>query len=145
MWRAGLIILSVVLFGASSERLGASERPTISVARSAKGDLDHTLQAAAVEPSATGAESEEHFEWRSAAAYAAFEDIWTGLPAEQVSPVQARILASAVQDVESEWAFAPTSLMPAELPSQLSKAVPDRPDNASTRIYVLYGQYGVTT
>src|SRR5437868_917685 len=121
MWRVGLIIFSGVLFGASSARLDSSERPSISVARAAKGDLDHTLQAAAVEPSATAAESEEHFEWRSAAAYAAFEDIWTGLPAEQVSPVQARILASAVQDVESEWAFAPTTLMPTELPGKLSK------------------------
>jgi len=145
MRRAGVILLSVLLFGLSSARLDSSERPATRVARAEKGDLSYVTQAAAVESAIGTAESEDHFEWRSAAAYAAFEDIWTGTPDQQGSPVQEQILASAAPDIGAEWAFAPSTLMPEEPRIKVTKVVPNHPENAPTRIYVLYGQYGWTT
>jgi hypothetical protein len=145
MRRAGVILLSVLLFGLSSARLDSSERPTTSAARAEKGDLSYVAQALTAEPASGVAESEAHFEWRSAAAYAAFEDIWTGTPDQQGSPVQEQMLASAGPDVGAEWAFAPTTVMPEEPRIKVSKVAPHYPENAATRIYVLYGQYGWTT
>lgn len=145
MRRAGVILLSVLLFGLSSARLDSSERPTTRVGHAEKGDLSYVTQGPALEPVSGVADSEDHFEWRSAAAYAAFEDIWTGLPDEQGSPVREQILASAAPDIAAEWAFAPSTVMPEEPRIKVSKVVPQHPENTATRIYVLYGQYGWTT
>jgi dienelactone hydrolase len=142
---AGVILLSVLLFGLSSARLDSSERPTTRTARAEKGDFSYVTQPLTAEPASGVTESEDHFEWRSAAAYAAFEDIWTGTPDQQGSPVQEQMLASAGPDVGAEWAFAPTTLMPEEPRIKVTKVVPHHPENAATRIYVLYGQYGWTT
>jgi hypothetical protein len=141
---AGVILLSVLLFGLSSARLDSSERPTTRTARAEKGDLSYVTQAAAVESAIGIAASEDHFEWRSAAAYAAFEDIWAGLPDQQPSSVREQVVASAAPELAAEWAFAPTTLMPEEPRIKVSRVVPS-PENAPTHIYVLYGQYGWTT
>jgi pimeloyl-ACP methyl ester carboxylesterase len=82
---------------------------------------------------------------RSAEAYAAFEDVWTALPSSQVSAAQEQIPASLMQEAQSQLAFAPSAATPEDARSKVSKALPDRTDNANTRIYVLYGQYGWTT
>ena len=111
MRRAGVILLSVALFALSSVRLDSSEWARTRIARAEKGDLSYVTQAAAAEPASGVAESEDHFEWRSAAAYAAFEDIWIGSPDQQRSPVQEQILTSAAPDISAEWAFAPSTLM----------------------------------
>ena len=145
MRRAGVILLSVALFALSSARLDSSEWPRTRVARAEKGDLGYATQAAAAEPASGVAESEDHFEWRSAAAYAAFEDIWIGSPDQQGSPGREQILASAAPDIGAEWAFAPSTVMPEEPRIKVSKVVPQHPENTATRIYVLYGQYGWTT
>jgi dienelactone hydrolase len=83
---------------------------------------------------------------RSAEEYAAFEDLWTALPFSQVSAAQEPIPAFLMQEAQSQWTFAPSAATPEEArSSNVSKALPDRTDNAPTRIYVLYGQYGWAT
>src|SRR6185312_15119637 len=138
MRRAGVIVLSAVLFALSSARLDSSERPTTRAARAEKGDLSYVTQGPALEPVSGVADSEDHFEWRSAAAYAAFEDIWIGSPDQQGSPVQEQILTSAAPDISAELALAPSTLMPEEPRIKLTKVIPHHPENAPTRIYVLY-------
>ena len=144
MWRIGLGFLSLVFFAFSSARLCLGERQTTAVARAVKGDIQHSAEAAVSEPKAS-AGSEEHVIVRSAEAYAAFENIWTTLPPSEMSTVQEQISASLMQEAQSQWAFAPSAAMPEEARSKVAKALPDRTDNAPTRIYVLYGQYGWAT
>ena len=50
-----------------------------------------------------------------------------------------------MQEAQSQWVFAPGAMTPEDARSKVSRALPDRTDNANTRIYVLYGQYGWAT
>ncbi len=145
MWRVGLVLLSLLFFALSSARLSLGERPTTADARVTKGDLQQSVQTATSEPTATAGDSDEQAVIRSAEAYAAFEDVWTALPSSDISAAQEEIPAFLMQEAQAQWAFAPNTTTPEEARGKASKPLADRADNAATRIYVLYGQYGWTT
>jgi dienelactone hydrolase len=144
MRRVGLILLSLVFFALSSARLSLGERPTTADVGTTKGDLQQSVQTTISEPTAIAGDSEEQAVIRSAESYAAFEDVWTALPSSQISAASEEIPAFLMQEAQAQWAFAPATT-PEEGRGKATKPLPDRADNAATRIYVLYGQYGWTT
>jgi hypothetical protein len=121
MRRAGLIFLFAFVFAISSAQLSSNERAALTIAAAGKADLQH----AATIP-------------------VAFEELWGGVAYDKASPADERMAHLSVRESESDWSLEARAVVSPDGRTPSSTRA-QRPENASTRIYVLYGQYGVTT